>query len=112
MLALEELEQLKHTWLELLADIKSADYEIVFQSFRPFIEKGIVPGAYFRIENSDVIYRVETIRKLAYGVVNIEEPDKIINAALTAHGGSTIDRFILLPDYEEPRKDTHNGNPE
>ena len=100
LLALEQAEDLYGQWRELLSEATSTQSEIVAQSFRPFIEKGLVPGAYFKIENSDKIYQITQIRHLAYGVIDITAPDKTINAQLSTAAGSTIDRFILLPDYQ------------
>lgn len=100
LLALEQAEDLYRQWRELLSEATSTQGEIVEQSFRPFIEKGLVPGAYFKIENSDKIYQITQIRHLAYGVVDIINPDKTLNAPLSTAAGSTIDRFILLPDYQ------------
>lgn len=104
MLALERLEQLKGEWRKLMQELNTTDDNIIAATFQPFIDKGIVPGAYFRIENSDKVYKVVQIRKLSYGVIDIAEPDKVINAQLQLYAGqSTIDRFILLPDYKEDK---------
>ena len=104
ILALERAEQLQGEWRQLMQELNTTDDNIITATFQPFIDKGIVPGAYFRIENSDKVYKVVQIRKLSYGVIDITEPDKVINAQLQQYDGqSTIDRFILLPDYKEDK---------
>lgn len=104
MLALERVEQLQGEWRQLMQELNTTDDNIIAATFQPFIDKGIVPGAYFRLENSDKVYKVVQIRKLSYGVIDITEPDKVINAQLQLYDGqSTIDRFILLPDYKEDK---------
>ena len=104
MLALERVEQLQGEWRQLMQELNTTDDNIIAATFQPFIDKGIVPGAYFRLENSDKVYKVVQIRKLSYGVIDITEPDKVNNAQLQLYDGqSTIDRFILLPDYKEDK---------
>jgi hypothetical protein len=104
MLALERAEQLQGEWRQLMQDLNTTDNNIIAATFQPFIDKGIVPGAYFRTENSDKVYKIVQIRKLSYGVIDIADPDKVINATLQLYDGeSTIDRFILLPDYKEKK---------
>lgn len=100
--ALEEAEQLHGEWQDLQNRIAETNSEIEQNIFQPFIDKGIIPGSYFKIENSDKIYKVVSIRHCAYGVIDISEPEKIINAQLDLEPtGSTINRFIPLPDYKE-----------
>lgn len=102
MLALERAEQLQGEWRQLMQELNTTDDNIITATFQPFIDKGIVPGAYFRTGNSDKVYKVVQIRKRAYGVIDIADPDIVINAQLQLYDGqSTIDRFILLPDYKE-----------
>ncbi len=104
MFALESAEHLKGEWRQLMQELNTADDNIIAATFQPFINKGIVPGAYFRMENSDKVYKAVQIRKLSYGVIDIAEPDKIIKAQLQLYDGqSSIDRFILLPDYKEEK---------
>lgn len=100
--ALEEAEQMHGEWQDLQNRIAGTISEIEQNIFQPFIDKGIIPGSYFKIENSDKIYKVVSIRHCAYGVVDIADPEVIINAQLDMEpAGSTIKRFIPLPDYKE-----------
>ena len=71
----------------------------VESTFAPFIEAGLIPGAYFALKADEVhAYKIVSIKGDCYGAADVNSLDKVLAMPLEANGNSCIDKIILLDE--------------
>lgn len=84
---------------DLLIKIQDAERVNVEKIFAPFIEAGLIPGAYFAMKSDKLhAYKIVSIRGECYGAADVNSLDKVLNMPLERNGKSYIDKFILLDE--------------
>jgi hypothetical protein len=96
---LYKLENSIDDYENLLHKIQDAERENIESTFAPFIEAGLIPGAYFALKSDEVhVYKIVSIRGEAYGAADVNNLGKVLTMPLEVNGNSCIDKFILLDE--------------
>lgn len=83
----------------LLNEIERLHDEDTEKVFAPYIAAGLIPGAYFMIKGNDKnVYKIVSIKADKYGVIDVNNPDKIIDMPLVKYGKSFLERCIKIDE--------------
>jgi hypothetical protein len=96
---LYKLENSIDDYENLLHKIQDAERVNVESTFAPFLEAGLIPGAYFALKSNEVhAYKIVSIKGDCYGAADVNSLDKVLTMPLEVNGNSCIDKFILLDE--------------
>jgi hypothetical protein len=96
---LYKLENSIDDYENLLHKIQDAEQENLESTFAPFIEAGLIPGAYFALKKDEVhAYKIVSIKGDCYGAADVNRLDKVLAMPLEVNGKSSIDKFILMDE--------------
>lgn len=102
----DDIEMLLHKMENTIEDYRAVLNEIERQHgedtekiFAPFIDAGLIPGAYFMVTGDDMhVYKIVAIKADEYGVVDVNKPDKIIKMPLERDGKSFLERYLKIDE--------------
>lgn len=96
---LHKMENTIEDYSAVLNEIERQHGEDTEKIFAPFIDAGLIPGAYFMVTGDDMhVYKIVAIKADKYGVVDVNKPDKIINMPLERDGKSFLERYIKIDE--------------
>jgi hypothetical protein len=102
----DDIEILLHKMENTIDDYRNVLNEIERQRsgdtekiFAPFIDAGLIPGAYFMVTEDDMhVYKIVAIKADQYGVIDVNKPEKVINMPLERDGKSFLERYIKIDE--------------
>ncbi len=96
---LHKMENTIEDYRNVLNEIERQHGEDTEKIFAPFIDAGLIPGAYFMVTGNDTnVYKIVAIKEDQYGVIDVNNPKIVINMPLARDGKSFIKRYIKIDE--------------